>query len=300
MQSEGAICRDNRERREDTGSAIEGSPMKRSSGPRKTASNLSESVHQQLSVYAVAAVVAVVSVLALTQPSEAKIVYTPANVVLSCPHARRDANIVGIVGGCNQQYNLDLNHDGVTDFTIAVHTEDSGICNIGASADELPASGNGAIGSGGYAAALMQGAPIGHSQQFQGSRRTMAFDGVEPDCREIHGGPWFNVTDGYLGLSFRRNGRTHYGWARLNVYVSAKEGFSQATLTGYAYETIAGKSIIAGQTKGAADDSTNDDFGPGASLTSPVPDKPASLGMLALGAQGVPIWRRKESVLQGN
>jgi hypothetical protein len=53
--------------------------MKHSSGPRKTA-NLSESVHQQLNMYGVAAGAAGVGMLALAQPSEAKIVYTPANV----------------------------------------------------------------------------------------------------------------------------------------------------------------------------------------------------------------------------
>ena len=100
------------------------------------------------------------------------------------------------------------------------------------------------------------------------------------------------VTDRYLGLTFLRNGRTHYGWARLTV-----SGAFVAKLTGYAYETIAGKSIIAGQTKGAADDPTNEDFGSDASLTNSIPDKPqpASLGTLALGAQGVPLCRRKVS-----
>jgi hypothetical protein len=43
------------------------------------------------------------------------------------------------------------------------------------------------------------------------------------------------------------------------------------------------------------DSSNRDDFGPGVSLTSPIADlpQPASLGMLALGAQGVPTWGRK-------
>lgn len=69
-----------------------------------------------------------------------------------------------------------------------------------------------------------------------------------------------------------------------------------ATLTGYAYETIPGKAIKAGQKKEAAGDSTNDDFGPDASLTNPISDKPqpASLGVLALGAQGVVLWRREQ------
>jgi hypothetical protein len=47
--------------------------MKRSSGPRKTA-NLSESVHQHLNMYAIAAGAAGVGMLALAPRSEAKIV----------------------------------------------------------------------------------------------------------------------------------------------------------------------------------------------------------------------------------
>jgi hypothetical protein len=76
--------------------------MKRSSGPRKTA-HLSEPAHHQLNMYALAAGAAGVGVLALTQPVEAKIVYTPAHRVI----------------GPDSRYLLDLNHDGITDFTIA-------------------------------------------------------------------------------------------------------------------------------------------------------------------------------------
>jgi hypothetical protein len=45
--------------------------MTRSSRPRETAFNLSGSVHQQLSAYALAASAAGVGLLALAQPSEA-------------------------------------------------------------------------------------------------------------------------------------------------------------------------------------------------------------------------------------
>jgi hypothetical protein len=46
--------------------------VRRSSGSRRTA-NLSDSVHQRLNVYALAASAAGVSVLAFAQPSDAKI-----------------------------------------------------------------------------------------------------------------------------------------------------------------------------------------------------------------------------------
>jgi hypothetical protein len=74
--------------------------MKRSSGPRKKASDLSESVHQQINMYAIAAAAAGEGVLALAQPSEAKIVYTPAHKQLPI----------------NSPFYLDLNHDRINDF----------------------------------------------------------------------------------------------------------------------------------------------------------------------------------------
>jgi hypothetical protein len=69
-----------------------------------------------------------------------------------------------------------------------------------------------------------------------------------------------------------------------------------ATLTGYAYETIAGRSIKAGQTKGAASD-WEEEIG-SASLSAPVPvsPQPARLGAQAVGELGMSIWRRKESL----
>jgi hypothetical protein len=268
--------------------------MKRSSGPRKTASNLSESVHQQLNMYAIAAGAAGVSLLALTQPSEAKIVYTPANVYI----------------GINQHYNLDLNHDRIIDFTIEDSFVGNGKCHtfnvIGEKANQV----NGVlVGKGGllaqYALALPGGVKIGASQSFPfgGNFRAMAIYNRYTSshvCKHRSNGLWINVSGSrYLGLKFifpGIHGQIHYGWARLQVN---KSGHSfVAFLRGYAYETIAGKSIKAGQTTGPADDSTNEDFVPDASLTNPIPDtpQPASLGMLALGAQGVPLWRRKESV----
>jgi hypothetical protein len=264
--------------------------MKRSTRSFSKASNLYQSIHQQLSVYAGAAVVAVVSVLALTQPSEAEIVYTPASVAIG------------------KSYKLDLKNDGVTDFTIQNTFSWTNQCTHYASLSELPASGNAVVPyndiDGSFAAALLKNAPIGRGQQLGGAE-TMAVSYVHADCEPGAEGPWLSVTERYLGLSFQVKGWSHYGWARLNVqYHVSRDGFDYfiATLTGYAYETIAGKSIKAGQKNEAADDPTNEDFDSGASLTNPILDtpQPTSLAMLALSAQGVPLWRRKESALEGH
>jgi hypothetical protein len=250
--------------------------MKRSSGPRKTASNLPESVHQHLNMYALAAGAAGVGVLALAKPSEAKIKYTPAHISI----------------GVNKLYNLDLNHDGITDFAID-NTLTHGINNVHGLLKVTPAQGNG-IEGGREALALNRGYPISSKAGFYGYKAIMVIWSCHFDLCHTSG-DWDNVANRYLGLKFLINRKTHYGWARLSVQGRPP---ITATLTGYAYETIPGKSIKAGQTKEAADQAGEEDFGPNAYLTAPIPDtpQPASLGMLALGAQGVPLWRRKESV----
>jgi hypothetical protein len=75
--------------------------MRRSTRPREAVS-LSKSVQHQVNMYALAASAAGVNMLALSQSADAKIVYTPAH------HLMR----------VNQSYNLDLNHDGTTDFRL--------------------------------------------------------------------------------------------------------------------------------------------------------------------------------------
>jgi hypothetical protein len=111
-------------------------------------------------------------------------------------------------------------------------------------------------------------------------------------------GQWANggkgVKNRYLGLKFQINGKTQFGWARLTVKWSGPPFNFAATLTGYAYETIAGKSIIAGKTKGPDNDSTGDRVNP-AVFRVPTPN-PTSLGLLAIGAPGLSIWRREDSV----
>ena len=107
-------------------------------------------------------------------------------------------------------------------------------------------------------------------------------------------GPWANNGKGFknrfLGVKFFVDGKVHFGWARLTVKFDHQFPPS-ATLTGYAYETIPGKLIKAGQTKGA-----EEGFGNGASfIRSPEKSQLLSLGALAMGAPGLSIWRRESA-----
>jgi hypothetical protein len=203
-------------------------------------------------MYALAASAAGVGVLALAQPAEAKIVYTPTHVVIG-------------YGGV-QSYQLDLNHDKVTDFTLS-HTGSCSTTGCSYILRQWPDNENAAVGHFSvwqfFDSALKWGARIGPKANFLAHyawlvrARTTFSKG-----RTWVTGPWANVRNRYLGLRFQIKGKIHYGWARMTVKVNGAD--ITATLTGYAYETIPNKAIIAGKTKG--------------------PDgTPATLGRLALG-----------------
>jgi hypothetical protein len=239
--------------------------MRPSSGPNNTSSKLSDSLLHQLNMYAIAASAAGVGALALAPSAQAKIVYTRAHRVINN----------------GQHYNLDLNHDGVTDFVLvnSVHCTDQCFFNL----TERAPSRNGAIGftRGSflpYASALYSGSPIGQKQQFVPGRAILGYVG---SASSQAGGLWINVTNRYLGLQFHIKGKLHYGWARLNVKISGTT--VSATLTGYAYDTIPNKAIIAGQTKGPEDRSIGESIAAPAMPTR----KPSTLGLLAQGSSAL-------------
>jgi len=232
--------------------------MQSSSRLPETSFRLSESLHHQLDLYALAASAAGVGAMALTQPAEAKIIYTKVHQVI----------------GPKSSYKLDLNHDGVTDFTLTRRSN----CRTSSCYylfGQTPTRGNAAMGywhrSGWrFDYALQPGSRIGAGAHF------MATAAGFVDVVQTFGagstftvGPWANATNRYVGLVFQIKGKTHYGWARMTVKVNRPTITS--TLTGYAYETTPNKAIIAGKTKGA----------------DVIPIQPASLGRLARGSVGL-------------
>jgi hypothetical protein len=260
--------------------------MERSFRPRKTA-NLSDSVQQQINKYALAAGAAGVGVLVLGHTAEAKVVYTAA-----------DTNITP-----NHTIPLDLNHDGIVDFGFKdvyrrSHTfgfDHTGVLSVLAANPANKVEGYVRV-NGNYASALLAGASIGPNAKFTTGPNRMEEVFIDTGrVREVDSlcdSTWPSGQNRYLGLQFLINGEVHFGWARLNV--SCKGLDVLATLTGYAYETVANKAIIAGQTTGSDEESS---VGPDAVLTAPAP-KPALLGLLALGSHGLSIWR-EESVGAG-
>ena len=259
--------------------------MKRLSGPRKT-SNLSQSIHQQLNMYAIAAGAAGVGLLALAQPAQAKIVYTAANTKLPI----------------NAPFYLDLNHDGIKDFKLYLRSASGPPTGSRSVYNSLRITGQrknevwtvrSSHTSRFCAAALPKGRQVGPRSPLQKGSHIMAVY-----AQSVGGGgtefcPWAtnNVNaHPYLGLKFLINGKIHFGWARIENVILV--GVS-ATLVDYAYETVPNRPIVAGKMKGPDVDSSAEQQNAGA-LTAPTP-KPATLGLLAMGSPSLSIWRRRQS-----
>jgi len=236
----------------------------------KKPARVSDSIHHGLHNYALAASAAGVAMLALAPPGEAEIVYRKVNVHLTP----------------NSFFNLDLNGDGMTDFSLYDNSWASDSITYRFSLIAKPGQTGNSIIEGpqtGTVSALYAGAQIAPTGRF-GSGGYMAW-GVYfnyPHRRHCSGyGPWNKVHNRYLGVRFIVNGEMHYGWARLSESCS-KYGIT-AVLSGYAYETIANQGIMAGQKKGALEnESLNNEP---AQTTEPVPTR-GSLGALARGAVG--------------
>ncbi len=154
---------------------------------------------------------------------------------------------------------LDLNNDGKNDFTFRQYFNQAyqqggmgppRLCGaIGSLIVTTSLKGNGVANGAmvGWAAALLYGSTIDSKLSFDKASSLMYGYGV--GCVRERGsrGYWNGAQNQYLGLKFKVLGQAHYGWAK----VSSGGGLygDYTTLTGYAYETVAGKSIAAGQTK---------------------------------------------------
>lgn len=241
---------------------------------------LLRNIEGHLSVYSASAVMAGVGLLALAQPAESEIVVTHVNIPI-----------------CGST--VDLNKDGIPDFSFPCYTsfyEHTFYAKLMVA----PLTGGKAVGgarnsNGPYASALSSKAKIGSSAHFSSSvgieqllvERTGGGQSTNSNSEYSMVGQWGKKGYRYLGVKFLIKGQTHYGWIRMEVTRKPHHQRSlNGTITEYAYETIANKEIGAGSTP---DDSTTAE-----KSTSEGPENSSgtSLGMLALGAQGIPMWRR--------
>lgn len=244
---------------------------------RKSAWSPSESTLQRLNLYSLAAGAAGVGMLALAQPADASTVYTPAHATIKP----------------GEVFALDLNHDGTTDVWIAIADQHSNTSTAFGTMSANPARGGGieiTQSHGRFAAAPPPGVSIPSYLGFSRGKVPMVAASENPGGQGMVGN-WKDVQDRYLGIKFQINGETHYGWARFTTHVNLGSRISiVAELNGYAYETVPNPPIrtrVKSDAAGAG--SRPAAFG----AENPASDRAfATLGLLALGAPGVPFWRR--------
>lgn len=247
-----------------------------------------KNLNRQISAYSFAAAAAGVGMLALAPPAAGEVIITKKTIPIP----------LAFLGGGVE---ISLTNDGANDFRFTLLYNFSSVStNIDGRILIMnkPSHNKGVVGSEQfepYASALMRGAKIGPTANFVSSvvgfpygvnieeSNTVTY--LHRGSRHLKGNWGGNAKNRFLGVRFLINGRTHYGWIRLTVTIpSDVKEFMTATITGYAYETIPNKAILAG----TAESSTAE-----IPLPTNIPNqgKP-SLGMLALGTDGLPLWRR--------
>lgn len=274
-------------------------PLSHKSVTRKPAA-LSTNLSKNLISYVAAACATGGALLAEAMPAEGEVVYTPTNTPI-------------LVGS---PVMLDLNNDGVVDFVLSNNLNafdrhpSCSPCTFGehGSLKVSPAQAGDAI----WGVTSTVYSHLSQSQRRRPQRkkpnvkeaatpvpwgvvvgngpgRSFQSQALPMDSSNsvyyFGGGGTVNSLGGwgknrrasgpYLGFKFLIDGEIHYGWAR--IAVKADFLHLSATLTGYAYETVANRPILTGFTRGSADASSDpsQEMQPAASGT---------LGQLAAGA----------------
>jgi hypothetical protein len=239
--------------------------------------NYKPETSDRLKLYSLAAVAAGVSVLALGQPAESEVIVTKKN--LPVPMSRN----------CCEGVEISLSNNGVNDFSVSLLNYTTKYISVRHLNIKPLSKGAAIIESNNNALALARGANIGRSGPFDGGyeayieRTNILTNGT----KRYYGNWGGNPQNRYLGVRFFINGKVHFGWVRLTVNTSPLQ-LMTATITAYAYETVPNRRILAG---------TPDKAAAGVQPEAQAEDTAQpSLGMLALGIDGLPLWRREQNV----
>lgn len=238
---------------------------------KKSITSLPVALDKKLVAYTAAACAVTAASLGAPQSAEAKVVFTPTYKVIDW----------------QARMGLDLNNDGVADFNFGFFGTFHGGQNVihAVGSNRVIASSVEYLAGPG-AAAMLDGATVGPGAKFVGYNAVMEGESFFSSLNYF--GPWLHAHNKFLGLEVTINGQHHFGWARISF-----PSFNRGILTGYAYETVAGKTIVTG---------ANSDQAEVSDATSPTSfstwKESASLGLLARGAVGLDLWRRDESMVE--
>ena len=243
-----------------------------------------------------------------SQMSDAAVVYTPLDVNIPVPEV--DAG----------QYHIDFDGDGTPEFDIQQFDTLTKVADIapgvGILRDEVS----------NRAANLADGALIGPATGFYSGSGPDALNGIDNGAADGPEVGHFQVSDGpgFIGVEFMVGGNFHYGY--VGYEGTGVENSAQGRIYAMAYETSPDTAIEAGAgipeltadfdldgdvdgadflnwqqglgtTRTAADlVNWRAQFGqPGATAAAAAVPEPGSLALLATGAAGVGLYRRRKS-----
>jgi len=245
---------------------------------------LPETLHRRLDSYALAASAAGVAALACALPADA----APACKTV----------LIDLVGA--QTYALNPADQQFAPFNIAqsfTWVSTIAMWNRGfltpnsAGAFDL-------LGAKSLPAALVKGESIGPNGRFgkvKSYGMLFSYGTFNSGSKKHHQGNFQFGRPNYFGFKFSVSGKDHYGWVRLGVSFTSYGSPTTTHIDAYGYETTPNTAINAGQCSApeqAAEPSSKhapSDSHLTASVASPTKHFP-SLGILALGAVGVPFW----------
>jgi len=165
-----------------------------------------------------------------------------------------DVNPDGHSSMSNVAIPIDLDQDMTREFDVRLRGAVDLVIFVNSSLTGASVLGNpegGSLGNYRYPFALDYGAVIGPIASTTSSawNNDITQTLVWNNC-SLYGGDyaqWCDADDKYLGLRFQIAGQTHYGWARLSVHVGTGQLPEDWFLKDYAYNSVAGETIMAGE-----------------------------------------------------
>jgi hypothetical protein len=252
---------------------------------------LSKQLENSIAAYGLAAGAAGVAALALVTPAEA----APVCKVLSTELTY------------TATFAFDPANQPVAPFNIAqsFHTFSSLSTSTGVNRGFFTRNLPGAeivVSSKGLVADLAPGARIGPGGRFGKGRSyglIFTFTPYSGATSQHHRGNLRFGQTNYFGFLFLISGQAHYGWIRLESTIVRNRStpWIDTKIRAYGYESSPNAAILAGSCSAVGESDRRDSATSSGSATASGAKRtnnatqPASLGTLALGAQGISLWR---------